>query len=351
MRPAPEAGPADLVERLVLAVAVTVALVTVSFLGLSRLAASLFGTGDLQGDAGTALEALARLPSHLSDPAAAWAPPNRDVLPGPVLYHIVLNGPLVLAFAGVLVGRRILRVRRDRSRPLGVEPNVGVAGRLRRLEVRKPTAGRVTLGRVAGHLVAAEEGASLAVVGPSGCGKTAGFAIPALLEWDGPVIATSVKTDLVARTLDARRRKGKVWVYDPTGCAGLPTDRWSPLAECKTWAGAQRMSRWLVKAADPKRGASDFWVQQAQKTLAPILHAAAVSGRIMADVVRWVDTEEIEDVRAALVRSTGMPNEVDVALIGEDARRLRAELRGAARTRAVDEVRRRHVTEGGRDTR
>lgn len=39
--------------------------------------------------------------------------------------------------------------------------------------------------------------ASLAVVGPTGCGKTIGFAIPAPLEWNGPIIATSVKTDLL----------------------------------------------------------------------------------------------------------------------------------------------------------
>ena len=351
MKPASDAGPADLVERLVLGVAGTVALVTVTFLGLSRLAASLFGSGTLQGDVTTALDALSRLPSHLGDPAAAWMPPNRAVLPGPVLYHLVLDLPVVLAVGAAFATRRALRVRRDRSRPLGVEPNIGVAERLRPLEVRKPTAGRVTLGRVGGRLVAAEAGASLAVVGPSGCGKTAGFAIPALLEWDGPVIATSVKTDLVAHTLDARRQRGKVWVYDPTGCAGIPTDRWSPLSECGKWGGAQRMSRWLVKAAEPKRGVSDFWVQQAQKTLAPLLHAAAVSGRIMADVVRWVDTEEIEDVRAALVGATGMPTAVEAALIGDDARRLRSELGPTARARAVDEVRRRHVAEGGRDTR
>lgn len=354
MRPPPEASPADLTERLVLGTAVAVAALAIVFLGLSRLAASVFGGGHLSAGVPEAAAALTRFPAHLSDPAAAWRPPLRDALPGPVAYHAVLGVPLLASVGGAVAVRRVMRRRRDRRRPLGVEPYVGVADRLRRLEVRRPTADRVTLGRVGGRLVAAEEGASLAVVGPSGCGKTAGFAIPALLEWDGPVIATSVKTDLVALTIEARRRRGRVWVFDPTGCAGIATQRWSPLAECGTWAGAQRMSKWLVRAAEPKRGSlsqSDFWIQQAQKTLAPLLHAAAVSGRVMADVVRWVDTEEIEDVRTALVRSTGMPAEVDAALLGEDARRLQDQLRPGAWTRAIDEVRRRRVAEGGRDAR
>ena len=61
---------------------------------------------------------------------------------------------------------------------------------------------RLTIGRCDGRLLACEPQASLAVIGPTGCGKTAGFAIPALLEWRGPIIATSVKTDLIEATVD-----------------------------------------------------------------------------------------------------------------------------------------------------
>ena len=64
---------------------------------------------------------------------------------------------------------------------------------------------------------------SLAVVGPTGCGKTVGFAIPALLEWRGPVIATSVKADLVTASLEHRRACGDVWIYDPTSFVGRDT--------------------------------------------------------------------------------------------------------------------------------
>src|SRR6185503_10879219 len=98
---------------------------------------------------------------------------------------------------------------------------------MRLLRVRKNRPGRLTLGRNAGKLVAAEQRQSAIVVGPTQTGKTTGFAIPAILEWDGPVVATSVKTDLLADTL-ARRTTldGRVWVYDPSGATGRRTATW-----------------------------------------------------------------------------------------------------------------------------
>lgn len=89
------------------------------------------------------------------------------------------------------------------------------------LAVRHPTPGRLTLGLHGRQLLAAEPQTSLAVVGPTGCGKTVGFAIPALLEWNGPIIATSVKTDLLDATLAHRSSVGTTWVYDPARCTGL----------------------------------------------------------------------------------------------------------------------------------
>ena len=54
------------------------------------------------------------------------------------------------------------------------------------------------------------------VIAPSRSLKTTGLAISAILEWDGPVLATSVKTDLLQDTIDRRRDLGDVLVFDPT---------------------------------------------------------------------------------------------------------------------------------------
>ncbi len=250
--------------------------------------------------------ALTRLGRHVGDPAAAWPAQVAVVLPGPVG---VLGCPVGRdghrGHDGV-VGFRIWRPLSQRlSHPLGVRPDAGLAARgdLSALVVASPTRGRVTLGTSGRRLLAAEPRASLAVVGPTGCGKTAGFAIPALLEWSGSVLATSVKADLLAATIEHRRDRGKVWVYDPAGVSGHPGAAWSPLDACGTWPGALQVAAWLTEAAAPPRdGASDsdYWYAQARKALAPHLHAAALTGRTMADVVRWIDAQESDDVADAL---------------------------------------------------
>jgi type IV secretion system protein VirD4 len=342
-------GVGGLLEAAFLAIVVAAAGVAALFLWASRAAAALFGHGPFPAHMSDALVALSRLPHHWADPAQAWPPNLAGALPGPVAYWAVLAAPIIAVALGGTVGVRVvLRRRHRRRRPLGVDPDTGVASRLRRLEVPAPVAGRITLGQVGGRLVAAEPAASLAVVGPSGCGKTVGFAIPALLEWDGPVIATSVKTDLLAATFGARRAAGAVWVYDPTACTNFPAARWSPLPACATWAGAQRIAAWLCEATEPKRSVTDadWWHSQAQIALAPHLHAAATSGAAMADVVRWIDVQEVEIVRAALAEAAGLPGLVDAAAVSADAARLAFELEAPVRARAIDELRRAVLADG-----
>jgi len=170
---------------------------------------------------------------------------------------------------------------------------------LRPLVVRHPTPGRLSLGIAGGRLVAAEPGHSVLVVGPTQSHKTSGFAVPAILEWEGPVVAASVKADLARHTLEWRRRQGRVWVYDPSGTTGLPPARWSPLDSSATWDGARRAAASLTDVARASAGSlsdGDFWYATASKLLAPLLLAASVSGGTMLDVVRWLDTQEVDEV-------------------------------------------------------
>ena len=79
----------------------------------------------------------------------------------------------------------------------------------------------MTLGRAGSALLAAESRQSVLVVGPTQTRKTSGLAIPAMLERAGPVIATSIKTDLLRDTIASRTASGRVFVFDPTGCTGM----------------------------------------------------------------------------------------------------------------------------------
>jgi type IV secretion system protein VirD4 len=177
---------------------------------------------------------------------------------------------------------------------------------LQALVVRGPAPGRVSLGTAHGRLVAAEAGHSVLVVGPTQSRKTSGFAVPAILEWRGPVLAASVKSDLVRATLAWRSSVGPVRIYDPSGSTGLSSSSWSPLDAAQTWEGARRTAASLAEVARASVGSltdGDFWYATAAKLLAPLLLAASVSGKTMDDVVRWVDAQEVDEVADTLAHA------------------------------------------------
>lgn len=166
--------------------------------------------------------------------------------------------------------------------------------------------GRFVLGRFGRRLLATEAPAdsatggrwrrrlrhgtrtSVAIIGPTRCGKTAA-AIGAVLDWDGPAILSSVKTDLMASTIAWRRHLGDVRVFDPTNSTQEPAVGWSPLRGATTITGAQQSTRALIDAG-PRAGAEnlDFFLRLAEQLLWPHLYFAAINGATMRDVVRWI---------------------------------------------------------------
>lgn len=255
---------------------------------------------------------LVQFADNFADPAKAWPRPARRLLPGPFLFYAVFVVTIGVAF---FLGFFVWRSFRDVSRSAGTRSSWAKPSDLRSLFVSGPERGRVILGRVGSRLVAAEEHHSVIVIGPTQSMKTTGIVIPAILEWDGPVLVTSVKNDLLRHTLDARRERGAVWIYDPTESTGLDVQTWSPLSMCHDWRGAQRTAAWLTGAARGDRSGlsdADFWYAAAAKDLGPKLFAAATSGRTMADVVRWTNTQEEPEVRRAL-EAAGVPEALDAA--------------------------------------
>jgi type IV secretion system protein VirD4 len=184
---------------------------------------------------------------------------------------------------------------------------------LRPLLVRAdaPEAGRLVLGSLPGlvrpHTVAAERAQSLVVVGPTQSGKTTRLAVPAIVGWDGPVLAASVKGDLLRYTMGHCAERGRVWTIDPTGATGAPASAWSPLGGCRDWPGACRAAADLAETAkaDGMTADGEFWYASAAKLLAPLLFAAGAAGQTMSDVVRWVDTQEVGEV-ADILEQVGL---------------------------------------------
>jgi type IV secretion system protein VirD4 len=275
---------------------------------LAAQLAWLLGTGHSLRRAVTAsLAALFLLRRHAADPARAWTS-GSTVRPAAAVYYasvaLVVLAAVGLSLAALHTARRV-RARNGSPKlgPGGGAATWATVGELRCLTVQR--AGRrrrLVLGSVRAlgirRLVATEARHSVLVLGPTQSGKTSGLAIPALLEWEGPVLATSVKDDLARNTMHWRSRLGQVWLFDPSAASGLePLSRWSPLALCSDWAGAQRVAAWLVDATPARTGMADaaFWYAAAAKQLAPLLLAAGVGGWSMAEVVRWTNTGDFDE--------------------------------------------------------
>jgi type IV secretion system protein VirD4 len=303
------------------------------------VAGALFGGGWPPVSSGQVLEVIARLPGRLSDPAAAWPRAVRGALPGAGGFYAALGLLAALATALAAIAARTGLAAGPRRRSAGAR--WAGSGELRSLR-GSAHGGRLTLGRYRGRLLHAEQRHALVAFGPPQSGKSAGLAVPALLEWDGPAVASSIKTDLLASTLERRRALGRVFVFDPFGLAGMESQTWSPLRGARTWDGALEVAWRLASAGElDQRGVEggDFWAIAAEQRLAPLLFTAAATGSTMDDVVRWTYGQGSRELHEAVTQLTGSARdeeELEGAHAAYDA--LRAFESQADRTRTSIEA-------------
>ncbi|MHB8492473.1 MAG: type IV secretory system conjugative DNA transfer family protein [Solirubrobacteraceae bacterium] len=177
---------------------------------------------------------------------------------------------------------------------------------LRRLWVSGPVSGRPYLGvigKMPPRTLAAEPEVQPMVVAPPRAGKSTGFVVPWLLDHDGPALVLSTKRDIYEATAPCRRGLGRVWVYDPFGVE--PSAGFTPVAPARTWPGAIHAGAALASAAHPDHTSSgnEFWDREAAAMLAPLLHAAAISGHGIGELVRWLDLRDFQSAVRLLKES------------------------------------------------
>jgi type IV secretion system protein VirD4 len=292
-------GPAEWAAAALLAVG---ALAGVGVWLVGALTGLVFGAGAPHLATRQVPGILAALPGHLADPRAAWPAGVRSQLPSAAFPFYLTGAAIALTAAGVVA----LVARAWLGRPSGARSaRWARPADVRVLAVGHPVPGRVTLGRVGRRLVAAEPRHSVLALAPTQARKTSGLAIPAILEWDGPALVTSVKTDLVRRTLAYRQTIGDARVFDPVAVTGLPRAQWTPLGGCEDWHHAQRVAGRLAHAVQPgDQDNARFWSELGAVYLAPLLHAASRSFRTMSDVRDWVrqdnHPETFEEIHDAL---------------------------------------------------
>ena len=178
---------------------------------------------------------------------------------------------------------------------------------LRPLQVRRAPPGSLVLGRRGAHLIATEAETSVLVIGPTRSGKTSGLVVPNLLDWQGPAIVTSTKSELVDLTAAHRRSIGPVSVYDPTGEIDDRSDTvsWSPLAGCDVLDVAWTVAAWLCAGLQQGGGRGDndwaHWAESGKLLIAPLLYTAAACDRTIVDVRDWIHCFDIDTPMALLI--------------------------------------------------
>ena len=131
----------------------------------------------------------------------------------------------------------------------------------------------VVLGWHDKHLLQSPAEDNVLLFGVQRSGKTSTIVVPTLLGWQGAVVATSTKEELVALTAKHRQKLGPVWVFAPLDrdhtwmeSLGLQPATWNPLDAVEDCASASELADHFT--ADGKRGTSTHWYLAASSLIA-----------------------------------------------------------------------------------
>jgi type IV secretory pathway TraG/TraD family ATPase VirD4 len=146
---------------------------------------------------------------------------------------------------------------------------------------------------------------NILIIGRSRSGKS-GWLGKVLIHFRGPVVSATTKPDLFTRTSGLRSRYGRpVYTFSPQGLLGgrrLPlTIHYDPTPGCQHEGTAMRRGTALTDAVRVK-GTEDagFWNEQAAVQMPALLSAAALDGRNLRDVARWVMANNTRDAERIL---------------------------------------------------
>ena len=142
------------------------------------------------------------------------------------------------------------------------------------------------------HLYMAIEDSSV-MVAPPGAGKTAKLS-NWIIDAPGPVLATSVKVDIVEQTEKLRSRVGHILIWNPQHIGNLDSNiAWDPVIGCShPDHGVERSMRranYLLDGSDATKGVENrnFWETASYSVLKAFLWAADAAGLTLLDVARW----------------------------------------------------------------
>ncbi|MEZ0109298.1 type IV secretion system protein VirD4 [Catenulispora sp. EB89] len=266
------------------------------------------------------LSIVLHLAEHLRDPRTAWPADAAAILPGPVLFYCA--GLLLLAAGAGLtvVGARVwvrfrrrddgFATRRDLTVHLAASA-VTKRGPVVRPSLRKAPFGLTDVGLPLGHSIpekvklAVSTEDSVVVIAAPRQGKSSQVVIPWVHRWPGSALVTSMRMDVLLATAALRGRRGPVAVMAPTGMTSWSSMvRWSPTSGCKNLDKARERAEVMVTVGRSEKQDSSnagYFGANATNLLTLWLHAAALAGRSMLDVLTW-SLNDRDDTPVKLLR-------------------------------------------------
>jgi len=280
----------------------------------SALASVLAGHGWQPLPARDVTVLLVQWPHHLDEPALAFPPRTRHLLPGTAgMWFALLLASALILLAGTALTR--LATRLASTHPpgrSGTGQGLASRGEVRRhlgeraVRARTPQTRPSLTGR---HYRTAQVGLSLGhdtrtgqpiwgsvedsylILGPPRSGKGVHLIIPRTLDAPGAVLVTSTRPDTLRATQTRRAEHGPVLAFDPQQLAAdTPRLRWSPTRGCADPLVAINRARALAAGAHLAKGTTsdgEFWTAMAAAVLRAYLHAAALGERPIRDVLAW----------------------------------------------------------------
>jgi type IV secretory pathway TraG/TraD family ATPase VirD4 len=161
-----------------------------------------------------------------------------------------------------------------------------------------------------------EKKSSLLIVGPTQSGKTSSLVVPAILKWQGAVVVTSVKSDVVHSTLAWRSTLGDVELLQPGLENGLT---WNPLEGVHSLRHALRVARDLTSGSS-SRGDTEFWNSLATKLVGALMMLALENSSDIFEVAMMVENRSFERWLQGRINSEA--SQVVRSFLDHDARTL-----------------------------
>jgi type IV secretory pathway TraG/TraD family ATPase VirD4 len=261
-----------------------------------------------------------RLPSHLSNPRAAWPLAAAALLPGSAAFYGAGMALLTFGCGLLFVAARAWAQFKRRDDGFATRKDLAVhlaeSAVVKRGPVVRPSLVKspleltdvgLPLGRSIPDKVrlAVSTEDSVVVIAAPRQGKSSQVVIPWVHRWPGSALVTSMRMDVLLATATLRAELGPVAVMTPTGMTGWPAMvRWSPTSGCRSLDKARQRAEVMVTVGRSEKQDSSnagYFGANATNLLTLWLHAAALADRSMREVLTW-SLNDRDDTPVKLLR-------------------------------------------------